>query len=648
MDTEYSKYEPLFGSWKIEKLIGEGNYGKVYEIRREDFGVTYRAALKAITIPKHQSDVKSVMSEGMDMESASTYFRSFVEEFTNEFALMDRLKGNSYIVNYEDHIVMEHEGEIGWDILIKMELLTSLNDYLNQHKVDENLVIKLGIDICRALEICENYNIIHRDIKPENIFVTDMGNFKLGDFGIARVAEKTTGASTKVGTNSYMAPEIVRGDRYNAKVDTYSLGIMLYKLLNNNRLPFLPAPPAPITYSIREEANARRLKGEILPNPAMAGAKLSGVILKATAFRPEDRYASPLEMRRALEECIGIKPVVEEKLPEKNLIQTKPDLEDEKTLAVPGLGKNEALDPNEETKVNIEDPVILGENVTDLEEKGKSKKPLKVMFAFACVFILVGIAAIVYGISGNKKPDSLFDSDATYTFTKMDDHSVVEYSGADLMKMESSWVSLLGNTEVIYKGDFAIGAMANTDGEYVNCDQLYFCASDETIEVQANTGYTNVFSVRGKAKGAYTLLVTDGKTVGRMPLRIINGEDFPDSSMASAFATMNSMGLTSAPRVEYTNGQTAFIELDLVSFLEGAGQTKLAEDIKKNGSYWTYQYTTIPCDFQVTITNDNKMMVEFPARDYGYFGTGNVVIVLTNGDASELYGCLRIPVRIMQ
>ena len=307
MDIHYYKqYEPLFGSWTIEREIGEGSYGKVFEITRRDFGVTYRAALKAITIPKSKSEWKSALSEGMDEASATAYFRGIVEALTKEFALMNRLKGNSYIVSYEDHLVIEHGDKKGWDVLIRMELLEPLADYLQRAKMTERDAARLGIDLCKGLELCKQHQIIHRDIKPENIFRSGAGTFKLGDFGIARVAEKTTGASTRAGTTAFMAPEIYRGERYTDSVDIYSLGLVLYRLTNGNRLPFLPHAPAPITHVAREEAMAKRLQGEQIPQPLFAGRELSAVILKACAFRPEDRYTSAAELRTALEKALGM------------------------------------------------------------------------------------------------------------------------------------------------------------------------------------------------------------------------------------------------------------------------------------------------------------------------------------------------------
>ena len=306
MDTSYyKKYEPIFGEWSIVRELGEGSFGKVFEIERRDFGYTYKAALKAITIPQSQSEVKSVLADGMDEQSATSYFRGFVEEMVAEFVLMSKLKGHSNIVSYEDHRVVEHTEGIGWDILIRMELLTPLLDHVSKNPLSRGDVIKLGIDICKALEVCRKNNIIHRDIKPENIFYSDIGDFKLGDFGIAKTVEKTTGGLSKKGTYTYMAPEVYKGEAYGASVDIYSLGIVLYRFMNNNRTPFLPPYPAPIKYADRESAMARRIKGETLPAPANADEALSRVILKACAYKPEDRYRSAADMRRDLEALLG-------------------------------------------------------------------------------------------------------------------------------------------------------------------------------------------------------------------------------------------------------------------------------------------------------------------------------------------------------
>ena len=302
MDINYYKqYEPIFGAWRITRLIGEGSFGKVFEMEREDFGVTYKAALKAITVPANESEVREVMAEGMDEASVRDYFGTFVQDLVKEFALMSKLKGNSNVVSYENHQVIPHKGGIGWDILIQMELLTPLNEYTRKHTITRQDVIKLGIDLCKALELCQKYNIIHRDVKPENIFISDAGDYKLGDFGIARTVEKTTSGLSKKGTYTYMAPEVYKGEAYGSTVDIYSLGIVLYRLLNGNRTPFLPAAPAPITHADRENALVKRLSGAALPPPSHAEGRLSEIVLKACAYDPKERYSSPMQMRHELE-----------------------------------------------------------------------------------------------------------------------------------------------------------------------------------------------------------------------------------------------------------------------------------------------------------------------------------------------------------
>ncbi len=298
---EYSVDAAVLDGWNITRLLGEGSYGKVFEIERSEFGQTYRAALKVITVPQSSAEVRSVISEGMSVSQAEAYFHGIVEELMHEFSIMFKLKGTANVVSCEDLRVLEHPDGIGWDILIRMELLHPLLPYVYQHPMARRDIIRLGIDICKALELCQRYNIIHRDIKPENIFISDNRDYKLGDFGIARTIERTTSGLSKKGTYSYMAPEVYAGREYGFSVDTYSLGLVLYRMLNKNRGPFLPQPPEAITFSSREQALARRMSGEPLPRPFYGEGRLGEIVLKACAFDPKDRYSSPQQLRQELE-----------------------------------------------------------------------------------------------------------------------------------------------------------------------------------------------------------------------------------------------------------------------------------------------------------------------------------------------------------
>ena len=301
---QYKKYEPFFGSWYIKRFIGEGGFAKVFEITRNDFGDEYTSALKIITVSKTKSEIITLRSEGMSDNDIREYLRGIMENTVSEIKLMYKLRGKGNIVSYEDHAVVEHEDGMGWDILIKMEYLTSLSNYVYRQKgrLAKRDIIKLGVDICKSLEYCQRYNIIHRDIKADNIFISDDGEFKLGDFGIARVIERKDQTLSKKGTSAYMAPEVYKGQTYTSAVDIYSLGMVMYRLMNNNRGPFLPPYPQPMSLDDRDHAMMLRMSGEKFPKPSqVTRGRLVEIVLKACSYKPEKRYSSPVAMRQELE-----------------------------------------------------------------------------------------------------------------------------------------------------------------------------------------------------------------------------------------------------------------------------------------------------------------------------------------------------------
>ena len=294
------QFEPLFGRWYAESLLGEGSFGRVYKIYRDELNTRFYSALKHISIPADKSEIKQRRMNGMDNASISTYYGEMVKDIQSEIRLMERLHGNTNIVSFEDSMIMPKDDGIGYDVFIRMELLTPLADRMVDAAFSTDDVVKLGVDICSALEICKEYGIIHRDIKPENIFISDTGNYKLGDFGIARSLEKTSTHMSMKGTPNYMAPEVYKNEKYGASCDTYSLGLVMYRLLNNNRLPFLPQPPKPVMPKDEPDALARRMKGEALPPPCNADEELSAIVLEACAYDPKNRFASAAEMKDAL------------------------------------------------------------------------------------------------------------------------------------------------------------------------------------------------------------------------------------------------------------------------------------------------------------------------------------------------------------
>lgn len=116
--------EKIWPEWKVVERIGSGAYGSVYKAVRSDHNLTSSAAIKVISIPKDASEMESLRSDGMTQDGTRTYLQGIVDDFVNEIQLMETLKGIQNIVSVEDYKVVERTGEIGWDIYIRMELLT--------------------------------------------------------------------------------------------------------------------------------------------------------------------------------------------------------------------------------------------------------------------------------------------------------------------------------------------------------------------------------------------------------------------------------------------------------------------------------------------------------------------------------------------
>ena len=289
--------------WTIGKYLGAGGYGKVYEIERTLSGVRERAALKVVSRPADDAEIEACYENGYDQASMKASYEEEIQRYVKEYELMKDLQGQTNIVSCDDFAVVPRKDGIGGQIFIRMELLTPLQKATKQSMLSESEVIRLGKDICKALILCEARHIIHRDIKPENILISKFGDYKLGDFGVARVQDHTTNA-TKMGTHGYAAPEVEHGQKYGKEADIYSLGITLYWLLNNRRMPFLNADE-PVTAMKNQEALRRRYEGEKLPAPKNGSQKLKRIVLKACAYRPVDRYRSAQELYDALAELSG-------------------------------------------------------------------------------------------------------------------------------------------------------------------------------------------------------------------------------------------------------------------------------------------------------------------------------------------------------
>ncbi len=292
----------IWSDWSIIEKLGEGSFGQVFRARKERFGVTQEAAIKVVRIPGDDVELKRVQSGyGLNEQELKEYFYPEVEKLKKEIVLMQELGEDSHIVRILDfEIIDAPDAIVGWYILIRMELLECLENYIKKADITVADVVAVGEDVLTSLEVCEERNIIHRDIKPANLFRSDKGVYKLGDFGIARDMRAGMGSLSHKGTENYMAPEVYLGKNYTSNIDIYALGIVLYKLLNKNRLPFMNEEK--LTAGSVERAFQKRNTGEELPKPVESPDTLYEIIKKMCAYNPNERFQTAFEVKKALSE----------------------------------------------------------------------------------------------------------------------------------------------------------------------------------------------------------------------------------------------------------------------------------------------------------------------------------------------------------
>ena len=291
--------------WEVVRDIGEGTFGAVFEVRRRDVA-GFTAAVKIIPVPTDRGDIEALRADGFREEEIEKYLGRLAEDWLGEIQIMKRYQGTSHFVSIEDcRILPRTDGIPGRWILIRMEMLKSLNEYLSDKTLTEVEVTDLGLQLCAALSVCHADGVLHRDIKPGNIFVNDRLRsgvvYKLGDFGASRKMEYTTGSQSVKGALAYMAPEVIQKQRYDRRADIYSLGLTMYRLLNGSRLPFLPARNL-FTHEDHAVAMRMRLMGTPLPDAADASEAMNRVLRKACAADPEERYPSADAFAEALRE----------------------------------------------------------------------------------------------------------------------------------------------------------------------------------------------------------------------------------------------------------------------------------------------------------------------------------------------------------
>ena len=207
---EVFKSKPNF---KIIKKVGGGSFGLVYKVLDRNDNKFY--AIKSVELNEQN--------------------KNNIKEVENETKILKEIKSNN-VVRYIDCFYEEGTFNIIMEFCEYSDLRSFINNFKKQNKKIAESVIRLIItELTNGIKDIHSKNVIHRDLKPENIFISSDHLIKIGDFGISKILDGTNYAQTFAGTYNYMAPEIIRSNKYSKKVDIWSLGCIIYELCTLNR-----------------------------------------------------------------------------------------------------------------------------------------------------------------------------------------------------------------------------------------------------------------------------------------------------------------------------------------------------------------------------------------------------------------------------
>ncbi|WP_144875553.1 Stk1 family PASTA domain-containing Ser/Thr kinase [Microbacterium sp. 1.5R] len=275
----------LAGRYRVDELIGHGGMAKVY--RGYDLTLGRAIAIKIL-----DADL-----------ARDTAFRT---RFRLEAQSASRMSHPSIVRVYDAGDPSGGSGDgSGEPPYIIMELIsgTLLKDIIARGPVPVDDAVRYVDGILEALDYSHRAGVVHRDIKPGNVMVTDKGQVKVMDFGIARAvsdSSSTVAETTQIiGTAAYFSPEQAKGEPVDARADLYSTGVVLYELLTG-RQPFRGESPVAVAYQhVSETPLAPTEVNEDAP-----GA-LDPIVLRALAKDPYQRYPDAAHFRAALDAAVS-------------------------------------------------------------------------------------------------------------------------------------------------------------------------------------------------------------------------------------------------------------------------------------------------------------------------------------------------------
>jgi len=308
LDERLLKYDEagFFGQWHLaggspsSAFLGKGSYGRVYAVTREETDFSgrtnrYTAAIKIIPI-----DDEKFPPENRTPRQQQARLERELGFVMQEIETMRRLEGESNIAYFQNSKVVKRTDteRDAWDVLICMEKLVVLSQHLRDSKLNPGSsayllrVLYIWKELSAALAVCQKNSILHLDVKPQNVFYAPgPDHFKLSDFGTSVLANSYPEGSDRVGTYDYMAPEMYNRLGADSRADMFSLAVMIYELLNDQKLPLQAQGAA------RDAAKKARFV-EKKPVPPIKGvpSDVNAVLLRCLDYDVTRRYMSATDL----------------------------------------------------------------------------------------------------------------------------------------------------------------------------------------------------------------------------------------------------------------------------------------------------------------------------------------------------------------
>jgi len=262
--------------WKTVRLIETGKAGTLYEIRHDGAAPAQTAAVRHLSVPQNPERTAALQRKGYDADRIRQHYQKLTDRFWEDNRKLQALTGHPNIAVCQDLRRIPRDDGMGWDLLLKIPFPKPLETVLPRN-YDENFVVRLGIDLCKGLEACQEIGLLHGDLTPRNLFIGEYGAVQLGNFGIGKILDKRQ-------FSVFTSPEASQGIKRTIRSDLFSVGMILYWLMNGRTVSQLELP---------------------LPAPAFGSSELLNIVRNAAAFHPQDRYASAAAMRADLEALLG-------------------------------------------------------------------------------------------------------------------------------------------------------------------------------------------------------------------------------------------------------------------------------------------------------------------------------------------------------